>query len=227
LFFKSPLPFLALAGFGIAALRRRDGASFFYPLAFSFAILLFAMCTHVNIGVRHILPAYAGFSIAGAEGVLWLIDRVSTMPWAKWTIAALLIWLAAGSLASHPDYIPYFNLFAASQPEKILVDSDLDWGQDMKRLGRRLRELGAREVTFNPFIVAYLERDFGFPAIQPMDPQFPSPGWNAASITEVKIGMAKFRAQGIPFWTDTIAPNEGLGKTTLLWYFPPQTSPRR
>ena len=33
------------------------------------------------------------------------------------------------------------------EPERIVVDSDLDWGQDIKRLGQRLRELKAAAVA--------------------------------------------------------------------------------
>ena len=45
-----------------------------------------------------------------------------------------------GSLAAHPDYLAYFNALAGDDPERIVVDSDLDWGQDIKRLGQRLRD---------------------------------------------------------------------------------------
>src|SRR5690348_17469145 len=51
---------------------------------------------------------------------------------------------------------PYTTLFRSA------VDSDLDWGQDMKRLSARLREVGAREVAFSPFVLDDLERGRGF-----------------------------------------------------------------
>jgi len=54
----------------------------------------------------------------------------------------LAAWFGASSLISHPDYLAYFNEFAGSEPENIVVDSDLDWGQDVKRLAARLREVG-------------------------------------------------------------------------------------
>ena len=43
---------------------------------------------------------------------------------------------------NHPDYLAYFNELAGDEPERILADSDLDWGQDMLRLSARLREVG-------------------------------------------------------------------------------------
>ena len=44
-----------------------------------------------------------------------------------------------------------------SEPEKILVDSDLDWGQDLKRLAKRLHEVGAQEVAFLPSTLGDVE----------------------------------------------------------------------
>jgi len=55
-------------------------------------------------------------------------------------LAVLVAWLAGSSLLSHPDYLAYFNEFAGGEPQNILVDSDLDWGQDIKRLSTRLHE---------------------------------------------------------------------------------------
>ena len=78
---------------------------------------------------------------------------------------------------SEVSFAAYFNAFAMNEPETVLVDSDLDWGQDMNRVGKRLQELGAKQVAFNPFIVAYLNPLHGFPPIQPSDPVNPSPGW--------------------------------------------------
>ena len=38
------------------------------PPAFSLGIFLFALSSHINIGVRHILPVYLGFSVTAAIG---------------------------------------------------------------------------------------------------------------------------------------------------------------
>jgi AbrB family looped-hinge helix DNA binding protein len=51
----------------------------------------------------------------------------------------LLVWTAISSAAAHPDYLAYFNELGGTHPERILVDSDLDWGQDMARLATELQ----------------------------------------------------------------------------------------
>jgi hypothetical protein len=216
--FKTPLPFLALLAFGFVKNPRK-----WLPLAFALGILLFASTSRINIGVRHVLPIYIGLCLVAATGIVRLLDLAGSAPWAKWTLALLVFWMAATSLLSHPDYLPYFNALAGDEPEKIAVDSDLDWGQDMKRLGKRLQEAGAREVTFNPFVLADLEHVHGFPPIHQSNPQAPSPGWNAISLTvlkEARLGLFNSHPEITP-WPDSMKAPERVGKGILLYYFPP------
>ena len=222
---KTPLAFLGLLGFGIV-LAVRDQGRFrraWPALAFAAGILLVGLFSRINIGVRHILPVYAGFSILAALGVARMLDLMATRPWIKPVLAALLVWFAASSLISHPDYLPYFNMLAANEPEKILVDSDLDWGQDMKRLGKRLQESGARQVVFNPFPYPQsLLTDFGFPEALLGYADAPSPGWNAVGLTDLKsnrLGLGDSHPE-LPLWPNQIKPTARIGKSILLWYFP-------
>jgi 4-amino-4-deoxy-L-arabinose transferase-like glycosyltransferase len=221
---KTPLAFLAFLVYGaILSWRGRSKRGAYLALAFAAGILLFSLFSRINIGVRHILPVYIGFSIVAAVGAGHLLEMSRTATWAGWTLSVLLLWLIATSALSHPDYIPYFNALAGDEPEKILVDSDLDWGQDMKRLSKRLKEVGARQVAFNPFIVAYLEAVHGFPPIQPTDPVTPSPGWNAVSLTELKttrLGLYDDHPE-VQLWPDQIRPTEKVSPGVWLWYFPP------
>ena len=94
----------------------------------------------------------------------------------------------------------------------------------MKRLAARLQEVGAREVAFDPFIVAHLEAVHGFPPIRPSDPRAPAPGWNAVSLTMLKIFRLGLNRTYPDFvlWTDRIPPTERVGKGVLLWYIPPR-----
>jgi hypothetical protein len=225
LFYKTPLPFLALLTYGtFLCLRhpRQAPRGLGLALMFSLGILLFSLTSRINIGVRHVLPVYVGFSLIAAVGASRLLDRAAGASWARWTLGLLVLWMAATSLASHPDYLPYFNALAGSEPEKIAVDSDLDWGQDMKRLGARLRELGAKEVAFSPFVLADLEHVHGFPPIHKSDPIVPAPGWNAVSLTvwkESRMGLFRDHPE-LRTWPDGNKAQERVGKGILLYYFP-------
>ena len=140
---KTPIAFLILSALGAwLCIKRRAQAGALLPLAFVLGILLPAMAGHVNIGVRHILPIYMGLSIIAAAGLIRIAQTTAV------GALALVLWMAISGALSHPDYLAYFNEFAGSEPEKVLVDSDLDWGQSTKPLARRLKQLGATEVNF-------------------------------------------------------------------------------
>jgi len=213
LLFKSPFAFLVLAVAGGYFCLRGGEARYLVPVAFLTGIFLFATTSRINIGVRHVMPVYIFLSIlAGVAVTHWW--RKSAGLWARGVVAGLLLWLAGTSAASHPDYLAYFNFLAGDRPEEILVDSDLDWGQDMKRLGERLRQLGARQVALNPTLYGFWQEYHGFPAIVPLSARVPRPGWNAVSLTLLKY----VRPKKDLVWTDTMRPAERVGKGILLYF---------
>jgi 4-amino-4-deoxy-L-arabinose transferase-like glycosyltransferase len=211
---KTPLAFLALLGIGMAMVwrRRREWAGWWTPLAFSGGVVLVALFSNINIGIRHILPVYCGFSVLAAVGLAWLLESADRRQWAA--AAVLAVWLAASSLASHPDYLPYFNELAGSQPEKILVDSDLDWGQDHKRLERHLDELGVKDIAFDRYLYDDPIWHRGFPTMHRMNQDAPSVGWNV-------VGVSFWKSTGLLAWPDRYPPRERVGSSFLLWYFNP------
>ena len=98
------------------------------------------------------------------------------------------------------------------------MDSDLDWGQDVKRLGTRLHEVGATSVACIGLVWSDLQGEQGFPKIRPMDRFHPVEGWNA-------IGVTLLKAHRTISWPDQIKPHWRVGKSIYLWYFPPAASP--
>jgi hypothetical protein len=206
---KTPLALLLLAGAAASAGYRRF-ARLAPALAFSVAILICALLSRINIGVRHILPVYVGLAVIGGGVAAAMLRQKAT----RWILAGLLLWHVASGALQHPDYLAYTNEIAGSHPENLLADSDLDWGQDMKRLAARLDRAGATEVTFEPFNRTYatLAGD-PFPRVLPVDSEHPSAGWNAVSVSTWKIF-------GVPKWADGMRPSERIGRTILLWDFP-------
>jgi hypothetical protein len=133
---------------------------------------------------------------------------------ARWILAGLLLWHVASGALQHPDYLAYANEIAGSHPENFVADSDLDWGQDMKRLANRLRQAGATEVAFDSFNKTYptLAGD-AFPRILPVNPDGPGTGWTAVSVSAWKVF-------GVPQWADRMPPQERIGRSILLWHIP-------
>jgi hypothetical protein len=128
-----------------------------------------AMSAGINIGIRHVLPA---IPLIYLLIVLQLI-RAKLAP-----ILTGLIALAAVETAMvHPDYLAYFNVLAGgpSGGERYLLDSNLDWGQDLARLKQWLEENGrGREVTLrlfgNPRLREWPHDDAAYTILPPGQP---------------------------------------------------------
>ena len=168
------------------------------------------MTGHIDIGVRYLLPVYAGLAV-----VAGCATASARGPLARIAVAALLVWQLISGALQHPDYLAYTNELAGSHPERLLADSDLDWGQDMKRLGDFLARRGVTQLTFAPFNRTYLWAGHALPPLESGDTSHPSPGWNAVSITIWKVF-------GYPQWADTVPPpQQRIGRSILLWYVSP------
>jgi hypothetical protein len=209
---KSPLPWLLLVAAGVALGWRN--VRMWSALGSSLGVLIVAMIFgHINLGIRHILPVYAGLSVVAALGLnsLWE-SRMTTV-----LAAALALWLAIGTARAHPDYLPYFNELAGSHPERILIDSDLDWGQDELRLEHRLAAAHATRVA----LLSSASAPRGV-ELDSFSLDAPQSGWNAADITPLTLraAQARQREPGRTFWFERM-PVEHIGKGILLWWVDP------
>jgi hypothetical protein len=126
---------LLLLGAGLWQAWRRQWIS---PMALGLALpplfyFVFSMTSGINIGMRHILPVYPFLYVGTAA---WLATRANWRPGVA-VLAALVALQIAECARIAPDYLAFFNELAGgpgSGPE-YLVDSNIDWGQDVKKLG--------------------------------------------------------------------------------------------
>jgi hypothetical protein len=141
---KTPLALFALIALsGLAASRRRSSKEWrsrlydWSPLLSLFAVYwAFSLTSHLNIGHRHIMPVYPVLFVMAAGAAAW-IGRPSR--WAAACVAALVVWFAAESVWIRPNYLAYFNeLVGPRDAWRHLVDSSLDWGQDLPTVRRWL-----------------------------------------------------------------------------------------
>jgi hypothetical protein len=225
---KTPLGWLALAVVGLAVTwGRRAQLAYWLPLAFAFGILIPAMFSHVNIGLRHVLPIFAGLAIVAAVGLARLLEHAVNAKWAGPLAVLLLAWITVSGIAHHPDYLSYFNEIGGDHPERIVVDSDLDWGQNIVRLSRRLKELGAAQVAFSDMNLHARQLQFwpGLPPVQEINPMRPTEGWSAISPTLWMLRWANYRDPRVQPWFAYYRPVEKVG-TLWLYYLPPGTLQR-
>jgi hypothetical protein len=212
--FKTPsgLLFLTLAGAGLVLARWRAASwPLLLTLAFALAILAVSMASTINLGVRHILPIYPLFAILAAHAMVTALRSRRAVAAAALALAA---WAVVRSAAAHPDYLAHFNILAGPEPERILVESDLDWGQDLARLSRRLRELGADHVSIAYFGSAPLDKA-GLPPYRVLGEQEPLPGYIAVSVRYLNMEFAK---NGGYAWLRRYMPVERVGRSIYLYY---------
>lgn len=211
---KTPLPTLLLLAValvhlfrsGLAAGARRpdwlDLAALWLPAVGYFAI---AMTTDINLGYRHLLPilpflyVFIGAAVAYPRALV-ADDRRRPHAVLHATVA-LLGWLVVASLWVYPHYLAFFNVIAGGPDNgwKALVDSNIDWGQDLRRLGQRLDQTGIDSVWLSYFGEARPEY-YGItyrgldsfpprlmnPGARPFFPHNPAPGWYAISATTLQ-----------------------------------------
>jgi hypothetical protein len=137
---------------GLALRRRQPGSSSgvllcLPPLLF----LLFSMSRNMNIGVRHIMPVLP-FLWLGAGAAF----PASSTPGQERLKAVVLALAFSGILETAlalPGFIGFFNLPAVlvAKPHALLVDSNLDWGQDLGRLKRYMDKAGIAEIKLAYF----------------------------------------------------------------------------
>ena len=158
---KTTLPFLLLLLVGACATCRQFGTTRvraalvrlrpFTPLIVLFAVYwATSLTSHLNIGHRHILPTYPVLFIAAGAFGAWFDFR---RPIAAFFVSVITIWQVGESWVIRPHYLAYFNAIAGGPANgwKHLVDSSLDWGQDLPGLAQWLDV----HVRKDPAFLAY------------------------------------------------------------------------
>ncbi len=238
---KTPLPTLILISWGVIVfiisllpfkkskfthLTALDASALLVPAVGYFAI---ALTSDINLGYRHILPTlpflivfsvvaiFKGFNLnAGKKKVL--------------ASSILSLWLIVSIMLNYPDFLAYFNVFAGGPDNgwRSLVDSNLDWGQDLDDLSTWMDENDVQQVWLSYFGEARPEY-YGIeykgldsfpprlmnPQARPFFPQEPAPGIYAISATNL---------QGVHFtnhdqfaWFREMEPLDKLGYSIFLY----------
>ncbi|MEE8170046.1 MAG: hypothetical protein V3T70_05810, partial [Phycisphaerae bacterium] len=121
-------------------LRLRDGLYRTAPLWTLLAVYgFFSITTNVNIGHRHILPIYPAVLILAGAAAGWVQTRAA---WSRLMPAAVAVLIVPASLLVYPHYLAYFNVLIGGPRNgyKHLIDSSLDWGQDLDNWAKWARE---------------------------------------------------------------------------------------
>jgi hypothetical protein len=233
---KTPLPTLIFLALGVLALimrhRRADVSVWVPPLLF----LLAAMFGGLNLGYRLMLPILPfALMIAGLGASALMSDhmwgRVGAFKNGRRVVAALLsVWLIVEVLAANSNHLAYFNTLIDRQRDfQVLVDSNLDWGQDWIALQqwRQAHPLDRLSVAYYgsarpqaygldlQLLPSFSLNDYG-PEIDGFTAEALPPGTYAISASSLQLGLlyshlnlyAPFRAR---------EPIARVGRSFLLY----------
>ena len=191
----------------------------FVPLVF---FLGAAMLNKIHIGLRHILPVFPFFFLlAGHVGFLIGKIRPGFLKNASTALLALLVILSAGrTLATGPDYLAYFNEIVGvpAQGAKLVADSNLNWGQDNKRLAefvleKKIPTVNILAEAMNADIYDYYK--IPWKMLDPGDLINPVPGFYALGIGSFMIQQRDLRS-----WFYEKQPTYKIGKTFYVFEIP-------
>ena len=146
-------------GFGEQIKKLKNWLKSHFP---EFALLVFigiywltSLTSSLNIGVRHLLPVFPFTFILVSLGTVKWIEGIKKLPLKKMTtsfVSVLLGWYIISSLSCFPYFLAYSNELTGGPDKTYIytVDSNLDWGQDLKRLKNWINEYNRCAFTKCP-----------------------------------------------------------------------------
>ncbi|MBI4148529.1 glycosyltransferase family 39 protein [Candidatus Woesearchaeota archaeon] len=152
---KMPIPTMIIFALAIVTLARvKKDQLFDYACLLLPALILFTafMLNKINIGFRHVLPSLPFlFVLAGTVAKQRIIVQKKNI--APIITGILITWLAVETVAIYPDFLAYFNQFAGGPDNgyNYLMDSNIDWGQDLKGLKQWMSRHNVDKVTLGYF----------------------------------------------------------------------------
>jgi len=193
-----------------------------------------SMTGNLNIGIRHIMPTLPFIYILVCLTIKKSIDNASLNKKIKsgiiLSLLVLVILYALPAFLTFPNYISYFNILAGGpkQGYKYVVDSNYDWGQDLKRLNKWVNENKVSKIYVDYFggadVKYYLKDKY-----QPWDGRlktqkdFPKGNYLAVSATLLQGGRGKPTKEyggpsGYYNWLNKFKPVARAGNSIFIYY---------
>lgn len=230
---KTPLPTLVLVVAGTVAVirdfRRRGAESHDRRVADAWIVLPVGLLVYLlsfhyakDYGIRYLLPAFPFLVLLAGRGVDLLL---AAGPRARLAVGALLAWQVVSCAAAMPHHLAYFNELAGGpdHARRLLLDSNLDWGQDLGRLHDYLQANGIDRIGLGYF--GHVD-----PRVYAIDytiaPAIPQPGRYAISANFLAgypyaITYAGPRIRGVPkgawTWFDRLEPAARVGRSIYVF----------
>lgn len=178
------LQLAAVLGLFVMLFDRRPGKRRRLLIVWPTIVLLLGIASgsSMQLGVRYILPLLPLFMLAAAALALPLakVPRAVGIP-----LLLVFAVLCGASLRFHPHHLAYFNEWAGGPVggRHHLLDSNLDWGQDLHLVRRFMDEHHLPDIQLAYFGTLPPE---ALGIIYEIPPAWrPAPGWHAVSVNYV------------------------------------------
>ncbi len=195
----------------------------------------------LNIGVRHLLPTFPFIFLLVAQQIsLWLNNDNENAKLTRnlkyFLLAILIVWQTISVINVYPSFLAYFNesIGGSANGYKYVVDSNLDWGQDLKRLAAWVDANKVDKIYMDFFggaLPQYYLGDKFMPWWGDRSPQEikKDGGWLAISATFLQGGRGKLAPRfydkaGYYDWLNDYQPATIIGHSIFVYYIPPATN---
>ncbi|MBD3244522.1 MAG: phospholipid carrier-dependent glycosyltransferase [Candidatus Moranbacteria bacterium] len=206
-----------------------------YNILVAFACLIggfffIGMRAKLQLGIRYIVPIfpylYILISAITVLGVKYLFKEQLKQKTKKFFIVAffvfLFFWLFVINILTFPAYLAYFNEYigGSAQGWRYMIDSNLDWGQDLKRLKFFMKENNIKSIKVDYFgggdLDYYLGKDnytlWGYD-------KGPTKGWIAISVNAIQWNSANKGDKMSYHWlTDNYEPVKKIGNSIFVYH---------
>jgi 4-amino-4-deoxy-L-arabinose transferase-like glycosyltransferase len=136
---KTPVPLILLFVAGLFLIRKDDLVAMLFLLV-PVALMWLGTLKKPDFAYRYVVLPSLPFMMMLAGRVV--TARCTKKGLAQWVLAALLLWNAGSAVAIFPHHLAYFNELVGGPKNgyKYMLDSNLDWGQDLPTLKKYMDE---------------------------------------------------------------------------------------
>jgi 4-amino-4-deoxy-L-arabinose transferase-like glycosyltransferase len=187
-----------------------------------------SLTSNLNIGVRHLLPAFP-FTILLVSGAIVNFLREPFLKLKYALLGVLILWQILSVISIYPHFLAYFNELAQGPDNGYIytVNSNLDWGQDLKRLKKWIDEKNIDKIYVDYFgggdAQYYLKEKYA-PWWGTRDSkEFPKGSYLAVSATFLQGGRGLptpgfNQPYGYYHWLDKYTPVAKIGYSIFIYY---------
>lgn len=190
-----------------------------------------SMRGNLNIGIRHVLPTFPFIYLLIASGLSLIFKKIKKPAveiGAALLVVGLLIWYVTASAAAWPHYLTFFNVVGGGQDQgyRYVVDSNYDWGQDLKRLEAWVQNKNIDKIYVDYFGGGdpnyYLGEKYKKWDGQTSPSELPSDSYLAVSINQLQAGrgypVSNYRGPtGYYRWLNDEKLVDRAGKTIFIF----------